>query len=142
MRKAFTLIELMIVLAILATVIGLFVYRTNFLERREAKEELHSILFVIREAKETAILSGEAVELEFDIEDGIVKLSYFGREEVHFRILKLKKLKLQKISGKHRILFWSDGFADSGVTMCIEGLSSEKILTIRPITGKAMVKDV
>lgn len=141
MKKAFTLIELMIVLAILATVVGILVLRTDFLKTREAREELRATLSMIREAKETAILTGETVELTFDLEASKITLSFFSREEDPFRVLETKKLKLQRISGRETILFSSEGFADSGVTIKITGLSSEKILTIRPITGKAKVKD-
>lgn len=141
MKKAFTLIELMIVLAILATVIGVCVLRVDFLKTREAREELTSVLSMIREAKETAILKGETVELAFDINASKVTLSFFGRDEAPFRTLEARKLQFMKNSGRERILFSPEGFADSGVTMRIQGLPSEKILTIRPITGKAKVKD-
>lgn len=141
MKKAFTLIELMIVLAILATVIGVCVLRADFLKTREAREELAAILSMIREAKETAILTGETVELTFDVDASKVTLTFFRRDEDPFRILEAKKLQFEKISGREKILFSSEGFADSGVTMRIQGLSSEKILTVRPITGKAKVKD-
>lgn len=136
-KKAFTLIELIVVISIISTILSIIVIRIDLLRKIKEKNEIKTIDLDLKYCKDKARVTG--VDYNFSIED---KNTYFirrakirnGGGEYRTIIKKvqletLKFLNVNKIE-KRKISFLETGAVDKGQTIIIKARDCEYELLI------------
>lgn len=128
--KGFTLIELILTIAILGLLVGVGALRYDFLTNYQEKIEIESVLRTINEARNASITSGYVHTVTFAKDENMVQVNREG--EVVER-LNLKKLQIKKLES---FRFSTTGAPSKAGTYYIHGNKKEYIITIEIATGK------
>ena len=128
--KGFTLIELILSIAILALLVGVGAHRYYFLTNYQEKIEIQSVLRTINEARNASITSGYVHTVTFSRNENMVQVNK-GYEVVD----KLDLNKLQVLE-RNSFRFTTTGAPSKAGTYYILGQKKEYIITIEVATGK------
>lgn len=125
-NKGFTIVEIIISIAILSLIIALFAVNINFLNRFILRSEVDKLASVLVYVQRCAILTGKEQILEFDIKNRLYKFDervFKLPRQVEFGFCQDVKgppsspstvIKLPVTFKSDKIVFYSDGIIDSG----------------------------
>lgn len=136
MKKAFTLIELIVVLGIISVIMSIAVVKTSGLFAGREKDEIEGFVNDLNYGKRTAMAKRTRVSFLLG-EDGksyrIVQENPSTGEEL--KAVDLEKIKITRTSGSSDLCFLPKGAVLGACSFEIKG---DKIynVTIQPVTGK------
>ncbi|MEJ8751707.1 type II secretion system protein [Lagierella sp. ICN-221743] len=128
--KGFTLIELILTIAILAMLVGVGALRYDFLTNYQEKIEIESVLRTINEARNASITSGYVHTVKFLKDENMVQVN---QESEIVERLNLQKLQVQRLES---FKFSTTGAPSIAGTYYFQGHKKEYIITIEVATGK------
>ena len=139
--KGFTLIELIVTMAILGLLIGIGALRFDFLSNYQEKIEIESVVKAINEARNSAISSGYAYSVKFSERENMIQINSEiesvkngNKDAVFSENLYLQKL---KVVGEDNIVkFNATGAPDNPGKYQLNGSKKKYIITIEIATGK------
>lgn len=139
--KGFTLIELIVTMAILGLLIGIGALRFDFLSNYQEKIEIESVVRAINEARNSAISSGYAYSVKFSERENMIQINSEiesvkneNKDAVFSENLYLQKL---KVVGEDNIVkFNATGAPDNPGKYQINGNKKKYTITIEIATGK------
>lgn len=134
-KRAFTFLELILVLAIMAVIMCMAVLKMPSLSAFEEKQELYSVIRMIKDAKNYAILNRKATTVDFSNGDkAVLKVRNDVIEEKDLELIKL-------ISGAQKVGYAETGFPSTPTSLEFEGKNKIYIVTIAVASGKVGLKD-
>ncbi|MBC8590586.1 type II secretion system protein [Wansuia hejianensis] len=140
-RKAYTLIELILVLALLFIIVAMTIPNTNFYlsiaKNQELKELKKDLLF----ARNKAIIESQVYIVSFDSKDN----RYIIKTKKKSSPIKVKKLehgiKLNEEISVKSIYFLPSGATENSNTIYLQDKNKKKYeVTITPVTGRVEIK--
>ena len=139
--KGFTLIELIVTMAILGLLIGIGVLRFDFLSNYQEKIEIESVVKAINEARNSAISSGYAYSVKLSERENMIQINSEiesvkneNKDAVFSENLYLQKL---KVVGEDNIVkFNATGAPDNPGKYQLNGSKKKYTITIEIATGK------
>ena len=140
--RGFSLLEIMVVLAVIAFSSGLLVWQINQSKKSLNFEEIISALErTVHGLRQYALLNGDTTSLEIDGPNGGWRIS--GEEEKRFQSnAEISAYAIQKPSNQklEKIVFFPDGSA-SGAHIRIKSGKQHAVIYLDPLTGKLLRKD-
>jgi prepilin-type N-terminal cleavage/methylation domain-containing protein len=137
--RAFTLIELISVLAILGILLSMVILRTGFLSRMEERIEVRTLMKDLNKARNEAISEGRKIRVLFDRANCNYRIG-FGPESRQVSLQTITWISLTP-PGTSEILFSSSGAPDQATTVRLVSRSSAVyLLTVEVATGKVNLK--
>ena len=142
-KRAFTLLEMVVVLAILATVIGIVALKGQLFKNFHERKELKNIVQLIETGKKIAVSGNIRTQVVFDYDRQ--KITLFQMQEVVFipyDSIELEKVKLSRHKTPLETLdFTENGTPVKGGTFFLKFSDKNFKITIRPVTGKVNIYD-
>lgn len=131
-KKAFTLIEIIIVLSIISIVLSVAIVKFNFFYNYKEKNEINLITDYTNFAKQKALVTGYDVTLYLHNEKIEIKSAYCEDS------LNLKYLRFP--ATRKRIIFTSSGGIYGADTISIRGNKNNYSLVITPVSAHIRIK--
>lgn len=142
MKRGFTYIELLMVLAILAIVISIAIIKSPDLTGLAERIEVKQLQRDLNWAKAMAMNRRSVVKVTFYPADSSYRIDLVGSQNK--RVIQLNKLKLRgyKIGDNLTHLeYQASGSVNSGAEVTLQGSRTYSI-TIQSVTGKVNIKEV
>ncbi len=144
-KWGYTLIELIVVLALFAIVLCMAVPSTNIIFNTREKNELKTFRRDILFARNSAVAENCFYILALDGENNgysISKESLIKGKQESVKVVRFKDgIKLKEIQLKNIITFKATGSPDQGTTINLSNKKKQKIeITIAPATGSVNLK--
>lgn len=139
-KKGFTLIELIVVIAIISIILGMAAPSSNVIRKSKEKSELKELKRDIEYARDNAIFHNQVYSVIFYVNENRYVIKSNKNNIIKKKTLSsdLKILRTNFIND--RIIFSYIGAPNRGGTISLTNSKGEIInVTVRPATGKAFI---
>lgn len=144
MKKSFTYIELLVVLAIMSLVMAISIMKIGSLSQIKEKNELNSLIRDMKHARILAMSKRKNVYFSFNDDLKSYNISYSPDEKNN--IVKEKTLKYLKLKDynfdKKTIVFELTGAPKKAGTLIIAGKDKSYTITVEIATSKINIKEI
>ncbi|MCI6610272.1 MAG: prepilin-type N-terminal cleavage/methylation domain-containing protein [Ezakiella sp.] len=133
-NRAFTLLEMIIVLLVISILSGIIVVGFNAYKKYEEKMSINDIVSKINFCRKKAIATNDEVTIELFSDNNII-ITYFENGTKKVRTIKVSKT--LEILTNNTFTFTKSGAPRLGGSIMIDGTNKGRyIITIVPATGK------
>lgn len=157
-KRGFTLIEIIVVIAIIGLISGVLIPRLPDVTASQLKSTARKLASIITYTYDRAAATQNVYRITFDIEKNSYYLSYlnperqFEQTEISFvkatrlpKTMSISKMvtatKGTVISGEAYIHFFPSGYVEQSVIYLKDAAQNEMTLIVHPLTGRVVVKE-
>lgn len=140
-KKGYTLIEILMVLALFSILFGIVFPKTNYFEKLKEKRELEDFRKDLMFARNSAILESRNYTVEFIVEKNTYYITT-GKKKDTVRSKTFKDgLKFDKNNRVRSVVFNYNGTTGNSGTLYLRNNNDERYeISISPVTGRIEVK--